>query len=98
MKQHGTEPVGAHHDKHKHNAEEHFFHEIATAIGKMDELLVFGSGMAKTHFKTHLEKHNHHDLTKSLVGVEVLENLTDNQILEAGRKFFKKFNTYNSSI
>jgi stalled ribosome rescue protein Dom34 len=91
-------PVGAHHDNHKHNAEEHFFHQVATALGHPEELLIFGAGMAKTHFKTHLEKHKHAPLIKSLVGVESLDHLTDNQILEAGRKFFKKFNTYNSTI
>ncbi len=95
---HTVNPIGARHDNHKHNAEEHFFHEVATAIGKPEELLVFGAGMAKTHFKTHLETHHHNELAKHLVAVETLDHLTDNQILEAGRKFFKKFNTYHSSI
>ncbi len=98
MKHHSANPIGAHHDSHKHNAEEHFFHEVATNIGSTEELLVFGAGMAKSHFKSHLEKHHHNDLAKHLVGVETLDNLTDNQVLEAARKFFKKFNTYNSTI
>lgn len=98
MRQHSTDPSGAHHDSHKHNAEEHFFHEVATAVGNVEELLVFGAGMAKNHFKTHLEKHHHGQLAKHLVGVETLDNLTDNQVLEAARKFFKKFNTYNSTL
>jgi stalled ribosome rescue protein Dom34 len=85
-------------DSHKHNAENHFFHEVATAIGSVEELLVFGPGMAKSHFKNHLESHSHSQLFKHLVGVEPLDHMTDNQILESGRKFFKKFNTYNSSI
>ncbi len=98
MHQHGSASTGEHHDAHKHNAEEHFFHEVALQIGKVEELLVFGSGPAKTHFKTHLEKHHHHDLAAHLVGVEPLEHMSDNQILEAGRKFFKKFNTYKSLL
>lgn len=98
LKHHTVNPIGAHHDNHKHNAEEHFFHEVATEIGQVEELLVFGAGVAKAHFKTHLEKHNHSQLSKSLVGVEALDHLTDNQILEASRKFFKKYNTFNSSI
>lgn len=98
LKRHEVHPNGAHHDTHKHNAEEHFFHEVAMGVGDVEELLVFGSGLAKTHFKTHLEKHHHHELFKHLVGVETLDHLSDNQILEAARKFFKKYNTYNSTI
>ncbi len=98
MHHHEVNPIGAHHDSHKHNAEEHFFHQVATAIGSVEELLVFGAGMAKTHFKTHLEKHHHDQLAKHIIGVEPLDHLTDNQILEAARRFFKKYNTYNSTI
>ena len=98
FKQHDAAPGGAHQSHHKHNSEEHFFHEVAVAVGTVEELLVFGPGLAKTHFKTHLEKHRHADLAKHLVGVETLDSLTDNQILEAARKFFKKFNTYHASI
>ncbi|MCM0606468.1 MAG: hypothetical protein KA715_10290 [Xanthomonadaceae bacterium] len=98
MKHHEADNKSAHHDEHKHNAHEYFFNAVAKEIGKVDDLLVFGSGVAKSHFKTHLEKHHPADLAKHLVGVETLELLSDNQILEAARKFFKKFNTYNSSI
>jgi stalled ribosome rescue protein Dom34 len=98
LKHHSVNPHDSHHDAHKADAEQKFFHEIAGTIGNVEELLVFGSGLAKTHFKSHLEKHHHTDLAKHLVGVEALDHLTDNQILEAGRKFFKKFNTYNSNI
>ena len=97
MNHHEVAPAGSHHDNHKHNAEEHFFHALALEIGNVEELLVFGAGMAKTHFKTHLEKHHHGQLAKSLIGVETLDKLTDNQILESARKFMKKYNTYNSA-
>lgn len=91
---HAVHPIGARHDNHKHNSEEAFFHEVAIAIGSAEELLIFGAGMAKAHFKTHLEKHNHSDLANHVVGVEALDSVSDNQILEASRKFFKKFNTF----
>lgn len=94
---HTTHPIGRKHDAHKHNSEEHFFHEVAQSIGQVEELLVFGAGPAKNHFKNHLEKH-HHLISKHLVGVEPLDHLSDNQILEASRRFFKKYNTFNSSI
>ena len=89
---------GSHHDTHKNNAEEKFFHDVALTAGQVEELLVFGPGMAKTHFKKHLEKHHHAGLAKHLVGVEPLDHLTDNQILESARKYFKKFNTYHAEI
>jgi stalled ribosome rescue protein Dom34 len=98
MKHHSVNPIGAHHDNHKHNAEEKFFHDVALAIGHVEELLIFGAGMAKLHFKSHLDKHHHQQLAKHVVGVETLDNLTDNQILEASRKFFVKFNKFHSSI
>jgi stalled ribosome rescue protein Dom34 len=95
MKHHDVPPFGAHHDNHKHNAEEKFYHEVATAIGHVDELLIMGPGVAKTHFKNHLEKHNHKELLNKVVGVEALELMTDNQVLEASRKFFKKSHLFN---
>ena len=95
MKHHDVAPHSSHHDNHKQNAEEKFYHDVATEVSAADELLVFGAGVAKTHFKTHLEKHHHNQLAKHLVGVETLEHLTDNQILEAARKFFKKYNAYH---
>ena len=98
LKHHESHPIGARHDNHKHNSEEHFFHEVTKAVGEVEELLVFGAGMAKSHFKSHLENHHHANLAKHLVGVEPLDNLSDNQILESARKFFKKYNTYNSVI
>lgn len=98
LKQNTVNPNSSHHDSHKQNAEEHFFHEIASAIGNVEELLIFGAGMAKNHFKTHLEKHHHNQLAKHVIGVEALDHLTDNQILEASRKFFKKYNTFNSTL
>ena len=93
--QHTVNPIGARHDNHKHNAEEAFFHKVAEQVGMPEELLVMGAGMAKTHFKSHLEKHHHEQLFNKVVGVETLDSVSDNQILEASRKFFKKHNTFN---
>ncbi|MFN7454188.1 MAG: hypothetical protein ACK5RO_05960 [Pseudobdellovibrionaceae bacterium] len=98
LKKHGAKHSNSHQDGHHHKQEEQFFHEVAQAAGAPEEFLVFGPGMAKTHFKTHLEKHNHKKLMGHLVGVETLEAMTDNQILDAARKYFKKYNQFNSSI
>lgn len=98
MKKHGAQHSNSHQDSHNSHQEELFFKEVSKAVGKVEELLVFGPGPAKTHYKSHLEKHHKNDIVPHLVGVEALEKLTDNQILEASRKFFKKFNQFNSSI
>ena len=98
LKLHGMKHSNSHQDAHRQHSEEHFFHEIAKEIGSVAELVVFGAGPAKGHFKTHLEKHHHNELGKHLIGVETLDRVTDNQILEAARKYFKKYNTFNSSI
>ncbi len=99
MKLHqGTKHSNDHQKTHKQQLEEKFFHEIAGAVGKVEELLVFGPGQAKLQFKHHLESHHHGDLAKHLIGCETLDKMTDNQVLEQARKFFKKYNTYNSTI
>ena len=95
LSHHEIAPIGKTHDQYLKNAEKLFFHEVALSIGSPDELIVFGAGLAKTHFKNHLETHQHSDILKVLVGVETLDSVSDNQILEASRKFFKKFHDFN---
>lgn len=98
LKRHGAQHSNSHQDAHAKHQEEQFYKEVAHAVGRTEELLVFGPGPAKSHFKSFLEKHHKNDLVPHLVGVEPLEKLSDNQILEASRKFFKKFNQFNTSI
>ena len=94
LSQHSVHPSGARHDQHKINSENKFFHEIAVSINSTEELLILGAGLAKNHFKNHLEAH-HQELHKHIVGFETLDSVSDNQILEFSRQFFKKFNTFN---
>ncbi|MEK6628749.1 MAG: hypothetical protein AABY53_08995 [Bdellovibrionota bacterium] len=98
LSHHSVNPIGSRHDQHKINAENNFFHEVALSIGLTEELLILGAGLAKNHFKNHLESHHHQELHKHIVGMEALDSVSDNQILEFSRKFFKKYNTYNSAI
>ena len=85
-----------HHDRNMENAEEKFFHKVAMAIiDSPDRLLVMGAGPAKEKFKKHLDHHHHNDLFKILTSVETLSELSDNQILEASRNYFKKNHTYS---
>lgn len=99
LKKHSHKHSNSHQDKHNHSDEEHFFHEVAQTIGSTEELLILGPGMAKTHFKTHLEKHHHEQLAKVVVGVESMDvHLTENEVVAHARKFFKKFNLFNTNL
>jgi len=92
----GPQHSNSHQDAHKQHQLEHFFEDVAQSVGRVEELLIFGPGPAKDHFRNHLEKHHKHDLAHFIVGVESLDRLSDNQILEASRKFFKKYNQFHS--
>ncbi|MBS1982640.1 MAG: hypothetical protein JST16_00595 [Bdellovibrionales bacterium] len=78
----------------KHNSE-HFFHQVADKLKAATELLIVGPGLAKSHFKTHLEQHHHQALAKKVLGVEAMDHPTDAQIMAAGRKFFTKAHLYS---
>jgi stalled ribosome rescue protein Dom34 len=95
MKRHGMRHSNSHQDAHAHHQEQHFFKEICHFIGRPEELLLMGPGMTKSHFKNYLESHHKNDLYHSLVGVESQDKLTDNQVLEVSRSFFKKYHLYH---
>lgn len=89
-------PIGPRHDNYQHNAEEKFYHNVASSLTTaVEELLIMGPGVAKSHFKSHLENHHHEDLLKKVIAVETLDSVSDNQVLEASRKFFKKAHLFN---
>ena len=88
----------SHQQEHHNQAEEKFFHQITGELEQADEILIFGPGMAKKQFKNHLENHHHKALLDRVVAIEPLDRVSDNQILAASRKFFKKYNTFHFSI
>jgi stalled ribosome rescue protein Dom34 len=87
--------VNKHHDHHTHNKNdrprdsEHLFHELATKLSGAERIVIIGPGLAKDHFKTHLEKHHHQGIAKKIVATETVDKLTDNQILAWVREYFK---------
>jgi stalled ribosome rescue protein Dom34 len=88
----------AHHthgDESNHKNEEKYFHEIIHQLEGASEVLVVGPGLAKTHFKGHLEKHKHGNLLKSIVGVETMDHPSDNEIVAQARKFFKNYDLFH---
>lgn len=89
-----------HHRRHKNdiyvdNNFEHFFHDLAGKLKMADQLLLLGPGLAKNHFKSYIESHAPNTLAKKIIGLENLENVSENQILEAAHKFFKRYFLFN---
>lgn len=80
---------GADQEQNNHKNAEKFFHELTGSLLNAHEILVIGPGDAKTHFRSHLDKHHHEQLAKKVVGVETVDHPTDGQIVALARKFFK---------
>ena len=77
-------------DANNHKEAEKFFHSVTGVLNDAHEILVVGPGLAKDHFKHHLETHHHADLAKRVVGLIAMDHPTDGQILAEARKYFKK--------
>lgn len=75
----------------------HFYHDLTSKISDAEQLLIMGPGASKTHFKTYLDDHAAR-LSKNVVGVENSDHPTDNQILEAGKGFFKTYQFFNTPV
>ena len=83
-------------ERNLENSEEKFFIDVIRAIGEVNErFLIMGPAEAKLNFKKYLEKHRLQKLLKPLVSVVPLEELTDNQILEASRVQFRRYDLYH---
>lgn len=78
-------------DPKNHKDCEKFFHEIAHDIRDADEILLTGPGLAKGHFNSHLLEHHHEDLAKKVVGMKTLDRMSDGQLLERSRSFFRAY-------
>ncbi len=85
-------------DNHSDTASEHFFRDLAIKLKNAEKLLILGPGLAKNHFKSHLEKHHNGDLAKSIIGIENSDHPTENQILAAARKFYRTYDLFNEPI
>ena len=91
LKKHTHQHSNDHADARKHQEDEKFFHEVANKLKNPAEILIMGPGLAKNHFKTHLEKHHHAALASKVVGVEAVDHPTEKQMLDTARKFFKTY-------
>ena len=69
--------------------EPQFYGDVAAALRDAHEILLAGPSTAKTEFMKYLDKHAI-SVSRSIVGVETLDHLTDNQLLVEARKFFAR--------
>lgn len=82
-------------DKHKDHRAESYYHDLAEKIKSANQVLLMGPGLAKKHFKDYLDSHETNTTAKKIIGIETLENLTENQIMASARKFFKRYDLFN---
>jgi stalled ribosome rescue protein Dom34 len=68
--------------------EQHFYHEVATALDDAREVLVVGPGPAKLEFIKHVHKREH-ALEPKIIGVETVDHPTDGQIVDFARRYFR---------
>jgi hypothetical protein len=68
-------------------SEHEFFGQVCDAIGGIGEILLVGGHTAIADFRHYADKHRPHDATR-IVGYEVCDHLSDNQLLARGRAFF----------
>lgn len=80
---------------HSDSATEHYYHSLAHKLQDAKELLLIGPGLAKNHFKAHLEKHHHSNVAKAVVGVENCDHPTEPQMIAIARNFFKAYDQFH---
>lgn len=81
-----------HYTRQHHSAvrtEHEFFAEVCAALGDVDEVLVTGSHTAVADFRHYAGKHRPHLATR-IVGYEVVDHPTENQLVALARQYFLK--------
>lgn len=63
--------------------------EVAEALRPAGEILITGPSLAKTELKTYLDQHEPLIAAK-VVGVEALDEMSDNELLAFARKYFSR--------
>ena len=66
-----------------------FYHDVADALKDTQSLFVVGPANSKTELVKHLHAH-FPELGKRIAGVEAMERVTDGELLDAARHFFKR--------
>lgn len=89
-----------HNDHHKHTRgqeglKEHpedvkrFFHQLASTLQGVEELLIVGPGSAKLEFSRYLHTHDRL-LEAKVIGIETVDHPSDAQVAALAKTHFKK--------
>lgn len=91
---HPVESLGVNHPIAQTD-EEKFYHRLANRLAEVDatEILLLGPGPARAHFVTHLERH-HPNLVRRICGNMKLERMTDPQIVDFGKDYFRQHHLF----
>jgi stalled ribosome rescue protein Dom34 len=68
-----------------------FFGEVCDALERVAQVLVTGSHTSLTDFRHYAEKHRP-QTARRIVGYEVVDHPTENQLVAQARKYFHKYN------
>ena len=75
--------------EHEHPVDaQKYFHEIAHALEKAEEILILGPSTAKLAFIKHVHRHDH-ALVPKIIGVETVDHPTDGQLAAYVRRYFE---------
>ncbi len=69
--------------------EHEFFGAVCDALEGISEVLVTGSHTAVADFRNYVDKHRPHTASR-IVGYEVVDHPSENQLVAAARKYFLK--------
>ncbi len=88
-KHHVSEVHGRNHSKSEGDSDK-FYHEVIKDLerDKNCQWLIVGPGLAHTHFKHILDK-EYPQLSKCVVGVESMQEVSEGQIKDYAHRFFK---------
>jgi stalled ribosome rescue protein Dom34 len=75
--------------------EHEFFGEVCDAVDAGAEVLIAGSHTAIADFRHYVDKHRPHTAPR-IVGYEVVDHPSDNQLVAAARKYFLKHDRMGS--
>jgi len=71
-------------------SEHEFFGEVCAALDGISEVLVTGSHTALANFRHYADKHRPQTAAR-IVGYEVVDHLSENQLVALARQFFHKY-------
>lgn len=95
-KHHAKEGMGKNHSQKGGDAE-HFYHEVADYLAKTrtDRWLIMGPGLAKNHFKSHVDSH-HAQQSKKILALETMDKASDGEIIDFAHDKFKKLGLFGA--